>query len=371
MELKKFKWHMLVSSVVTLLPMLFGIIVFDKLPEKMETHWGITGTANGWSSPLTVVLFMPLLLLAIHLGCIFLTNVIEKGNSQNKKMYNVIFFIMPVLSLTTNGMIYATAFGIEINVVMVLCLVLGIAFVIIGNYIPKCTQSRTMGIKLKWTLANEANWNATHRFGGRVWVAGGFLLLLSAWWPMKVSMALALSITLLMVLLPLFYSWDYSKKQIASGEVTAADFKNWGTKTDKRAALIATVMVSIVLIFCAVLMFTGDVSLSCGEEAFTLDSTYWEALEIPYEEIDGIEYREGNLPDERTYGFSSARLLVGGFKNGELGVYTRYTYRGSDAYVVLRAGGRVVVFSGKTPEETKALYDVIVEKASAEGSVAE
>ena len=43
---------------------------------------------------------------------------------------------------------------------------------------PKCRQNYTMGIKLPWTLADEDNWNRTHRMAGYVWTAGGILMLI-------------------------------------------------------------------------------------------------------------------------------------------------------------------------------------------------
>ena len=57
-------------------------------------------------------------------------------------------------------------------------LLVGILFVVIGNYLPKTKQSYTMGIKLPWTLASEENWNRTHRLAGFLWVIGGILLIL-------------------------------------------------------------------------------------------------------------------------------------------------------------------------------------------------
>ena len=51
-------------------------------------------------------------------------------------------------------------------------------FVAIGNYLPKCKQNYTMGIKLPWTLADENNWNRTHRFAGPIWVVCGLVIML-------------------------------------------------------------------------------------------------------------------------------------------------------------------------------------------------
>ena len=79
---------------------------------------------------------------------------------------------------------------------------------IIGNYLPKCKQNYTMGIKIPWTLDNEDNWNKTHRLAGFLWVIGGVLITLNAFlgneW-------VFLAITLVMTLVPVGYSYLYYK----------------------------------------------------------------------------------------------------------------------------------------------------------------
>ena len=85
-------------------------------------------------------------------------------------------------------------------------LLMGILFIIVGNWLPKCQQTYTMGIKLPWTFASEANWNATHRFGGKVWVIGGIITMLTAFLG---SFWLMMVILLAMVILPTVYSYLY------------------------------------------------------------------------------------------------------------------------------------------------------------------
>jgi uncharacterized membrane protein len=55
---KNNKWKILISSILTLSPIIFGLAVYDILPEQIATHWGIDGEANGWSSTLFAVLFI-------------------------------------------------------------------------------------------------------------------------------------------------------------------------------------------------------------------------------------------------------------------------------------------------------------------------
>ena len=46
----KTNWKkILISCLLTLLPVLVGVIYWDSLPETMTTHWGTDGVADGTS----------------------------------------------------------------------------------------------------------------------------------------------------------------------------------------------------------------------------------------------------------------------------------------------------------------------------------
>jgi len=120
------------------------------------------------------------------------------------------FWIPAVLSLILMPITLFMGMGVELPIVLIVSLLVGLVFVVIGNYLPKCKPNRYMGIKLPWTFASEENWRKTHRFGGFVWVVAGILVILSAIinWPWVMLVALFASI-----LLPTFYSWNYARKE--------------------------------------------------------------------------------------------------------------------------------------------------------------
>lgn len=210
--IKNNKIKFIISSIIILLPMLFGIIVSDKLPNKIATHWNFNGEVDGWSSKNFVIFFIPLFLLALHITGMIITSLDKKSNNQNKKILNIIFFICPAVSLFAGGFSYAHALGYQPQVALFAPIFLGFVFILIGNYLPKTTQNKYMGIKIKWTLENEKNWNATHRFGGKLWVIGGIILILSALLPTLASMITMFSLIIALVLTPIIYSYVYSRK---------------------------------------------------------------------------------------------------------------------------------------------------------------
>ena len=212
--LKKNKWLMIVTSVVILLPILSGVLLWDKLPEKVPYHWGVNGEVDGWASKPTAVFLLPLILLAVQWLCILVTGLEPKAkNVTTTKMMGLVLWIIPVLNLFLHIMVYLAAFGREVDMATIMPLFIGVLFMVIGNYLPKCKQSYTMGIKLPWTLNDEENWNATHRMAGRLWVAGGLLTMICALLPGTSAFLVMMGILLTMCIVPTVYSYRFYKKK--------------------------------------------------------------------------------------------------------------------------------------------------------------
>ena len=210
--MKHTKLNIILSCIVLLSPMIFGMIVWNKLPESMPIHWGVHGEVNGWSSKPFAVFVLPLFILAIHGICIFASRKDFRNKKQSPKVMGLVLWICPLLSVMANSLTYAVALGKEINVLFVVSLTMGALFVIIGNYLPKCQQNRIVGIRIIWTLKNEANWNATHRFAGKAWVIGGLLLMASSLLPYSILPWAMITLLVVFIGLPVLYSYRFYKK---------------------------------------------------------------------------------------------------------------------------------------------------------------
>ncbi|MBR2405829.1 MAG: SdpI family protein [Clostridia bacterium] len=209
--IKKNKVKLALASLVTLLPLLLGVLFWNKLPETLAMHWGVDGAPDGWGSRTLAVVGMPLILLALLWLCVIVTAKDPKNKGQNQKAFGLVIWIVPVLSLFAGGMIYSVAFGYKPPMERAVALLMGVLFLAIGNYLPKCKQNHTIGIKIKWTLQSEENWNATHRIGGKVWVIGGVVLLACCFLP-KAFLSWALLIVMVpLVVFPFIYSYRFYK----------------------------------------------------------------------------------------------------------------------------------------------------------------
>ena len=197
------------SVVLCLLPIVLGIILWDKLPQQMAIHFDTTGNPDNYASKALVVVGLPVFLAAVDALAIFTTNRDPKRERQPEVIRRLVFWICPVICNVAMPVTLFIALGKDIPIGMIIGSLVGVMIVIAGNYLPKCKQNYTIGIKLPWTLQNEDNWNYTHRTAGFVWVAAGILMIANAF--LKIPYV-TLSLVFIMVAFPFIGSYRYYLK---------------------------------------------------------------------------------------------------------------------------------------------------------------
>ncbi|MBE5802532.1 MAG: DUF1648 domain-containing protein [Clostridiales bacterium] len=179
--LKKYSKTLIITTIIILLPVLAGVVLWRRLPEQFPTHFNAAGEVDGFGSKTFGVFGLPLILVAFQWLCaVGSLKMDPKAENLEGKVFSLVLWIIPVLSIVLNALVYCTALGMNMNVRIILPLLIGLLMVFIGNWLPKCKPSWTLGIKLPWTLTDEDNWNRTHRFAGPVWVVCGMVIMLCA-----------------------------------------------------------------------------------------------------------------------------------------------------------------------------------------------
>ena len=194
-----------------LFPILWGVTIWSQLPNQIPIHFNVADQADNFQSKPLVVFGLPLFLLLVHLFVIFVTARDPKNQTMNEKMGKVIYWLTPIVSLSISYLIYSKALGSTTNPSIFVSALLGLIFVIMGNYMPKLKVNHTVGIRLPWTLQSEENWYKTHRLAGKLWVLGGLILLLEAGLQFAVPYVMGIVI-LTIVFIPVMYSYQLSRK---------------------------------------------------------------------------------------------------------------------------------------------------------------
>ncbi len=187
---------------------------YAHFPEKVPSHWNFKGEVDGWSSRAFGAFFLPCLLIGMHLMFLALPYVDPKKEryADFRKVYHffkayIIFFLAAIYFIASlNGLGY----GIPID--FWTPFLIGLLFIIMGNYMSKIKMNWFVGIRTPWTLTSETVWNKTHRFGGKAFIAGGILMMIQGWLPVSWRMPVFILLMLMILAGTVGYSyWAYKK----------------------------------------------------------------------------------------------------------------------------------------------------------------
>ena len=332
--LTEHKGELVLSSLVTLLPALAGWQMAWEAAAFLLGHW--------------------LVLLVVFSDR-------RNRDRQSKKAIRLILWVMPFLSLLAGGVTVLLQRGIQSASAgsAVMAMGFGLLFIVVGNYMPKIRQNSFMGIRVKWTLENEANWNASHRFGGKIWVAGGFACLAGAMLPVKAMGAVFPVVLVTVALAPIVYSYYYSKTQPAAEKTVSVPPPLW----QKRAARLIVAAVAVIAVWA---FLAGSAKIVYEDASFTVEASGWQDLTLSYSDIAAVDYLPAEEVPEggiRTYGLGNLRVSFGHFSNEAYGDYIRYTYDSCrDCVRLTTAGGRTVLLNGPDQAATRAIFDQLRER---------
>lgn len=175
---REHKMLLVITSVIILLQTVVGVVLWDRLPDPIATHFDFHNQPDGWSSKGFTVFGMPLVLLALHWISLLVSTApnIQMKNLHGK-VKHLFWWIIPATSLLLMMICYSHALGAQLNTGRIVLVFLGLLFAVTGNYMPKVRRNYSVGIKLPWTMADDENWNKTHRMAAPIWVVCGIVLI--------------------------------------------------------------------------------------------------------------------------------------------------------------------------------------------------
>ena len=173
--MKKYKWSLLLGSLLSLSPILIGLLLWNQLPAKLPTHFSTGNTPDGWSSKAITVFGLPLFMFAMMWSS------------------------------------YAIALGINVNITLLTYLIIGLMLLVIGNYLAKTKQNYSAGIRIPWTLSSEENWNRTHRVSSRLFIFCGLAMIANGFLDSKILLFFIMAV---LIVIPYAYSFFLFKKGI-------------------------------------------------------------------------------------------------------------------------------------------------------------
>lgn len=178
----KFKTANLISFLLVLAAFAIAVWFYPRLPDPVPSHWNSAGQIDGYMAKPWGVFILPLTMTGIWIVLAVLPRISPKGYRLDtfQNIYGLIqiTFIAALLVITSIALTAATNRHVAIN--MIIPIVIGLLFVILGNYMDKLRKNFFIGIRTPWTLASDEVWVRTHRLGGWLFVAGGLAIVITA-----------------------------------------------------------------------------------------------------------------------------------------------------------------------------------------------
>lgn len=210
-----------IALSVSAAPLVYLAVVFSGLPSVVPVHFDSTGEANRFASKNALWAIVGLMaVLATGLFALF-TNMHKidpkrVGKEQSASLSRIADGL-PLFISAINFMIVKSVVDTRLASVNLVFAWMGFLFIFLGNMMFSVKPNSFAGIKVPWTLADDGNWQATHRLAGRVWVIAGLLLVGSAFLLSGPAVARFLNFLLFpMVVIPIAYSfWYFRRTQIS------------------------------------------------------------------------------------------------------------------------------------------------------------
>jgi len=191
------------------LPFIYLAYIWNELPEKVPMHWNIIGEIDRFGEKSELLLIPILLPLLIYI--IFL--IVPKIDPKNKiskmgnKYQHIKILLTTFMSILALYIIYI-AKNQSVTNPNYIVLIIGILYIILGNYFKTIKENYFIGIRTPWTLENETVWKETHKLGGKMWFAGGIIVVISSLILGKqLNFIIFMIITGMIIIIPIAYSY--------------------------------------------------------------------------------------------------------------------------------------------------------------------
>jgi len=155
-----------------------GVVLWNRLPDPMASHWGPNDEVNGYMSKFWGVFLMPLITLGMMVLFLIIPSIdpLKANITKFRDVFNlfitvIVAFMLYIYILSLRWNLGYTDFGMS----KAMLPAMGILFFFIGYLLRKAKRNFFIGIRTPWTLSSDKVWDETHRIGSVLFMISGAL----------------------------------------------------------------------------------------------------------------------------------------------------------------------------------------------------
>jgi uncharacterized membrane protein len=194
---------------IVLAPFVYLAIIWNMLLDKVPTHWNYKGDVDKWGDKYSLIALLFLLPVLTYV----LMLVIPKIDPKNKielmggKYYQLKFILVLFMS-TLAFIILHISVNQSTSSPNLIFIPIGVLFIALGNYFKVVQPNYFIGIRTPWTLENTEVWKLTHNLAGKLWIAGGLIIVITSLTITKsIFIYFFIGTTAIITLVPVIYSY--------------------------------------------------------------------------------------------------------------------------------------------------------------------
>lgn len=210
---------LIIGLVLVLLAVAFSAAVYNRLPDRMASHWGVNDEVNGTITRFWGAFLMPVIALAM-LGLFLLVPLIDpmKANIATfRPIFNGFIVAILVFLLYLHVLTILWNLGYQsFRMSTALLPGLGLIYILAGLLISQAKRNFFIGIRTPWTLSSDQVWAQTHRVGGVLFIACGVIALFSMFFPGAIAFLLIIVPLLVASIFLVVYSYVLYQQETRS-----------------------------------------------------------------------------------------------------------------------------------------------------------
>src|SRR3972149_2642068 len=195
---------------------LAGLLLWNRLPEQMASHWNVNDQVDGYMSKFWGMFLMPVITLGMFLLFILIPNIdpLKANIAKFRDTFNlfitfIIGFMVYVHALTLLWNLGYTNLGIG----KAMLPAMGLLFIVIGSLLRKAKRNWFIGIRTPWTLSSDRVWDETHRLGSILFMISGVLAVIGGFFGGMIAFWMLFGTLMGSTLFPVVYSYILYQKE--------------------------------------------------------------------------------------------------------------------------------------------------------------
>ena len=204
--MKKINWNFIIfTCLLCLMPICLGLWFYEELPDTMAIHFNIENQADGCASKNFAIFALPIIMSLLQMFCCIVSELNENKTGNSPKINKIMKWFIPIVTVVAYVLTILVGLGKAVDVGKIVCILLGLMFMISGNYFPKMSYEDAKG-NLHPMPKSEKSFKKMIRILGYTFVISGILIIIAIFNSNKIALITILGMCFIVFVESVYFS---------------------------------------------------------------------------------------------------------------------------------------------------------------------